>query len=77
MPPHDKKHYNDRRRKEVPGSYQPFSVAPYSANLQKDVITITKQQVESQWLFVVAVKSVALQSVSGKQGEKEGEKQVY
>jgi hypothetical protein len=58
MPPQDKKHYNDRRRKEV---------ATHSSNLQKDVITITKQQVESQWLFAVAVKSVALQSVSGKQ----------
>jgi hypothetical protein len=58
MPPHDKKYYNDRWRKEV---------AHHSSNLQKDVITITKQQVESQWLFAVAVKSVALQSVSGKQ----------
>jgi hypothetical protein len=50
MPHQDKKYYNDRRRKEV---------APHSSNLQKDVITITKQQVESQWLFAVAVKSVA------------------
>jgi len=58
MPPQDKKHYNDGRRKEV---------ALHSFNLQKNVITITKQQVESQWLFAVAVKSVALQSVSGKQ----------
>ncbi|MDL2123469.1 MAG: hypothetical protein LWX51_10370 [Deltaproteobacteria bacterium] len=46
MPPQDKKHYNDRWRKEV---------APHSSNLQKNVITITKQQVESQWLFAVAV----------------------
>jgi hypothetical protein len=58
MPPQDKEHYNDRWRKEV---------APYSSNLQKDVITITKQQVESQWLLAVAVKIVALQSVSDKQ----------
>jgi len=44
MPPYDKKYYNERRRKEV---------APHSSNLQKDIIIITKQQVESQWHFAV------------------------